>query len=55
MSDVVQFSKLAANTKRTIPEAWINAPVLIAWKEYPELGPIIERQFSQEGDMEKVN
>ena len=32
----------------------ITAPFLFAWEEVPELGPLIEREFSQEGDMEKV-
>jgi hexaprenyl-diphosphate synthase len=31
-----------------------TAPVLYAWEEYPELGPLIERKFSQEGDVVKV-
>ena len=31
-----------------------TAPVLYAWEEYPELGPLIERKFSQEGDVAKV-
>lgn len=31
-----------------------TAPVLYAWEEYPELGPLIKRKFSQEGDVKKV-
>ncbi|RUO96487.1 solanesyl pyrophosphate synthase [Jimgerdemannia flammicorona] len=31
-----------------------TAPVLYAWEEFPELGPLIERKFSQPGDVEKV-
>lgn len=31
-----------------------TAPVLYAWEEFPELGPIIERKFSRPGDVEKV-
>jgi hexaprenyl-diphosphate synthase len=31
-----------------------TAPVLYAWEEYPELGPLIKRRFSQEGDVKKV-
>ncbi|CAG8592003.1 1085_t:CDS:2 [Diversispora eburnea] len=31
-----------------------TAPVLYAWKDYPELGPLIKRKFSQEGDVEKA-
>ncbi|KAF7721369.1 coq1 putative hexaprenyl diphosphate synthase [Apophysomyces ossiformis] len=29
-----------------------TAPVLFAWEEFPELGPLIARRFSQEGDIE---
>ncbi|CAG8700334.1 6822_t:CDS:2, partial [Cetraspora pellucida] len=31
-----------------------TAPVLYAWEEYPELGPLIGRNFSQGGDVEKA-
>ena len=31
-----------------------TAPVLYALEEFPELKPLIERKFSQEGDVEKV-
>ncbi|CAG8458608.1 4196_t:CDS:2 [Acaulospora colombiana] len=31
-----------------------TAPVLYAWEEYPELGPLINRKFSLEGDVEKA-
>jgi hexaprenyl-diphosphate synthase len=31
-----------------------TAPVLFAWEEFPELGPLIKRKFSQEGDVEMV-
>ncbi|AET40062.1 trans-hexaprenyltranstransferase Ecym_5300 [Eremothecium cymbalariae DBVPG len=31
-----------------------TAPVLFAWKEYPALGTIIQRNFSQPGDIERV-
>ncbi|KAI9293288.1 terpenoid synthase [Neoconidiobolus thromboides FSU 785] len=31
-----------------------TAPVLFAWEEYPALGELIERKFSQEGDVQKV-
>jgi geranylgeranyl pyrophosphate synthase len=31
-----------------------TAPVLFAWEEYPELGPLVKRKFSEEGDVEKV-
>ncbi|KAI0348119.1 terpenoid synthase [Trametopsis cervina] len=29
-----------------------TGPALFAWEEYPEMGPMIERKFSQEGDVE---
>lgn len=32
-----------------------TAPVLFAWEEFPELGPLIKRKFSEEGDVEMVN
>lgn len=48
------FSDTAANVERKLPSAWINAPVLLAWKELPELGPLIKREFSEEGDVEQV-
>ncbi|KAJ1944756.1 coq1 putative hexaprenyl diphosphate synthase [Linderina macrospora] len=28
-----------------------TAPVLYAWQEYPELGPLVSRKFSNEGDV----
>ena len=31
-----------------------TGPVLFAWEEYPELGPLIERKFKQPGDVELV-
>ncbi|CAG8451174.1 4839_t:CDS:2 [Acaulospora morrowiae] len=31
-----------------------TAPVLYAWEEHPELGPLINRKFSQKGDVEKA-
>lgn len=31
-----------------------TAPVLFAFEKYPELGPMIERQFDQPGDVEKA-
>ncbi|KAI0690759.1 isoprenoid synthase domain-containing protein [Cytidiella melzeri] len=29
-----------------------TGPALFAWEEHPEMGPLIERKFSQEGDVE---
>ena len=31
-----------------------TAPVLFAWKDYPELGPMIKRKFEYEGDVARV-
>ncbi|KAF7727343.1 coq1 putative hexaprenyl diphosphate synthase [Apophysomyces ossiformis] len=31
-----------------------TAPVLFAWEEFPELGPLIKRKFSENGDAEKA-
>ncbi|KAF3194217.1 coq1 putative hexaprenyl diphosphate synthase [Orbilia oligospora] len=31
-----------------------TAPVLFAWEQYEELGPMINRKFSEEGDVEKA-
>ena len=31
-----------------------TAPVLFAWKEDPSLGPLISRNFSERGDVEKT-
>ncbi|KAJ1846645.1 coq1 putative hexaprenyl diphosphate synthase, partial [Coemansia sp. RSA 2708] len=31
-----------------------TAPVLYAWQEYPELGPLVARKFSDEGDVTRA-
>jgi hexaprenyl-diphosphate synthase len=31
-----------------------TAPVLFAWHDYPELGPMIKRKFENIGDVERV-
>ena len=31
-----------------------TGPAIFAWEEHPEMGPLIERKFSQEGDVEMV-
>jgi len=31
-----------------------TAPVLFAWDQYPELGPMIKRKFEKTGDVERV-
>ncbi|KAI8322678.1 terpenoid synthase [Martensiomyces pterosporus] len=31
-----------------------TAPVLYAWQEYPELGPLVSRKFSKEGDVSRA-
>lgn len=32
-----------------------TAPALYAWEEFPELGALIERKFSQPDDVERVS
>ena len=32
-----------------------TAPVLFAWHDYPELGPMIKRKFERPGDVERVH
>lgn len=32
-----------------------TGPALFAWEEHPELGPLIERKFKEEGDVERVS
>jgi geranylgeranyl pyrophosphate synthase len=32
-----------------------TAPLLFAWKQNPELGPLVGRKFSQEGDVQRVS
>jgi geranylgeranyl pyrophosphate synthase len=32
-----------------------TAPLLFAWKQNPELGPLVGRKFSREGDVERVS
>ncbi|KAI8989594.1 isoprenoid synthase domain-containing protein [Pilobolus umbonatus] len=53
VTDIDMFVKSVAKMDKNMA-GWISAPVLLAWKEVPELGPIIERQLSEQGDMEKV-
>lgn len=31
-----------------------TAPTLYAWEEFKEMGPLIERRFEREGDVELV-
>lgn len=52
--DIRSFSSTAANVNKKVASDWINAPVLLAWEEFSELGPLIKREFSEEGDIEKV-
>lgn len=53
MSDIHSFATSAATMDKNTP-GWLSAPVLLAWEDVAELGPIIERQMSEEGDMEQV-
>ena len=32
-----------------------TGPALYAWEEHPQLGPLMERRFEQEGDVELVS
>lgn len=32
-----------------------TGPALFAWEEHPEMGPLIERKFEQDGDVELVS
>jgi geranylgeranyl pyrophosphate synthase len=32
-----------------------TGPALYAWEEHPQLGPLIQRKFDQEGDVELVS
>ncbi|GAN08978.1 hexaprenyl pyrophosphate synthetase [Mucor ambiguus] len=55
IDDLRDFSQDAANIEKKKHNAgWITAPVLLAWEEHAELGPLIERGFSEPGDAEKV-
>ncbi|KAI8387471.1 isoprenoid synthase domain-containing protein [Blakeslea trispora] len=54
IDDLRQFSQNAANMDKAKMSQQITAPFLFAWEEVPELGPLIEREFDQEGDMEKA-
>src|ERR1700720_1661646 len=33
----------------------VTGPALYAWEEHAEMGPLIERKFEQEGDVELVS
>ncbi|KTW27712.1 hypothetical protein T552_02152 [Pneumocystis carinii B80] len=37
--------------KKDLKLGLITAPVLFAWEKYPELGPVIKRKFSNDGDI----
>ncbi|KAI8646712.1 solanesyl pyrophosphate synthase [Parasitella parasitica] len=56
IGDVRDFSQSAANIdkKKKHNSGWITAPVLLAWEEHAELGTLIERGFSNEGDAERA-
>ena len=32
-----------------------TGPALFAWEEFPELGPLIERKFTNDGDVQMVS
>ncbi|KAK4515157.1 uncharacterized protein ATC70_002767 [Mucor velutinosus] len=55
IDDLRDFSQHAANIeKKQHSSGWITAPVLLAWEEHAELGPLIERGFIEKGDAEKA-
>ncbi|QSL64454.1 hypothetical protein MERGE_001755 [Pneumocystis wakefieldiae] len=41
--------------KKDLKLGLVTAPVLFAWKKYPELGPIIKRKFSNDGDIYRAH
>jgi hexaprenyl-diphosphate synthase len=51
---VVSSAELGKPTGTDLKLGLATAPVLYAWEEHPELGPLIERKFSHTGDVEQV-
>ncbi|RHZ70844.1 hypothetical protein Glove_265g3 [Diversispora epigaea] len=51
---IVSADELGKPVNADLKLGLATAPVLYAWKDYPELGPLIKRKFSQEGDVEKA-
>ncbi|KAI7900035.1 isoprenoid synthase domain-containing protein [Cokeromyces recurvatus] len=55
IDDVHIFTKSPSKIEAKLHSSeYITAPLLLAWEEFPELGSLIERQFKQEGDIEKA-
>jgi hexaprenyl-diphosphate synthase len=51
---VVSADQLGKPANADLKLGLATAPVLYASEEFPELLPLIERQFKAEGDVEKV-
>lgn len=52
-TDEASFGKPAGGADLKLGLA--TAPTLFAWEEFEEMGPLIERRFEGEGDVEKVS
>ncbi|KAI9483693.1 MAG: solanesyl pyrophosphate synthase [Benjaminiella poitrasii] len=54
--DVHDYTKSPSKIKNKLRSSeGITAPLLLAWEEFSELGPLIERQFKHEGDTEQAH
>ncbi|KAG0175533.1 coq1 putative hexaprenyl diphosphate synthase [Apophysomyces sp. BC1034] len=58
VDDMLDFTVTAADLGKPagadLKLGLATAPVLFAWEEFPELGPLIKRKFSQKGDAEQA-
>lgn len=50
----VSASELGKPSAADLKLGLATAPVLFAWEQYAELGPLMERKFAEEGDVERV-
>lgn len=50
----VSASELGKPSASDLKLGLATAPVLFAWEQYEELGPLMERKFAAEGDVERV-
>jgi len=50
----VSASELGKPAAADLKLGLATAPVLFAWEQFPELGPLMERKFSEKGDVERV-
>lgn len=60
IDDMLDFTATAADLGKPgggadLKLGLATAPALYAWEEFPELGALIERKFSQPGDVERVS